>query len=137
MPELVLKNTLAVHSFVYSTMKKIELKVKEIPMWESKKGDHELLKAVCKFMIEELDLAVNDSTAPIKLSSDQANKIDKTKLVIEALSNVYGLSEEEQLALETGVEFLLNNKVLKNKKIRRSFVSLGNKLISKVFFLKK
>lgn len=137
MSDFKVKNSLAVHTFIYSTIKKIEMKVKEIPLWETKKGDHELLKTVCKYINDELEKAVNDEHAPVKINDKEANKIDKSKIVIQALSNLFELSEEEQQALVDGVDFLLNNKLVKDKKLRRSFSRKIVKGIRKFFFWKK
>lgn len=137
MSEFKVKNSLAVHTFIYSTIKKIEMKVKEIPLWETKKGDHEVLKTVCKFINDELESAINDENAHVKLNDKQANNIDKSKIVVQALSNVFELTEEEQLSIQDGVDFLLNNKLVKNKKLRRSIVGKLSKGISKIFFWAK
>lgn len=137
MSEFKVNNSLAIHTFIYSTIKKIEMKVKEIPMWESKKGDNEILKSACLFIIEELERAVNDNEAPIKLKAKQANSIDKSKIVMQSLSNIFDLTEEEQATIECNVDFFLNNKIITDKKIRRSIIKKVSKKLSKIFFWKK
>lgn len=137
MSEFKVKNSLAVHTFIYSTIKKIEMKVKEIPMWESKKGDNEILKSACLFIIEELERAVNDKEAPVQLKAKQANTIDKTKIVMQSLANIFDLTDEEQATIESNVEFILNNKIIVDKQFRQSIIKKVSKKFNKLFFWKK
>lgn len=137
MSEFELKNSLAVHTFIYSTMKKIELKIKDIPEYQTKKYDKEVLKSACKFINDELEKAVNDDTNHVKLKAKEANKIDKSKLVIQALANVFELTDEETQELESSIDFFFNNKIVKDKKLRRSIIGKVVKGVNKIFFWKK
>lgn len=116
--KLQVSNTLAVHKFVFSLIKHISDEIKTIPSFDTKKGDSELLKAIVKLVSKELQRAVDSG----ELTQAQANSIDKSEIIVQAMSSAFGmeLTDSEKEALLTGIEFLIDNRLVKNKRIRKT-----------------
>ncbi len=127
--KLKVKNSLAIHSTIFGIVDDVVKEIKKIPKFETKKNDNELLKSICLYVNDELKNSVETDL----IKSKQANKIDKVKIIIEALDEVYDLTEEEKAALDTALEFMIDNKVVPNKKVRKSFYSSVNKLFKKLY----
>jgi len=54
-------------------------------------------------------------------------KIDKEKLVVDALREVFNLTEDEQNTIKNQIEFLFNNnKIVKVDETKKFFKSVGD-----------
>ena len=102
--DIELKNNLNSH-FVYNDLiVKIIDKTRLIPKMEMLKRDPELTLFVCN-LIENI----------IKKS----DKIDKQKLVCEALQIIFNLNAVEVETIKTQIEFLFSNNKIKKVKLRK------------------
>jgi len=102
MENVKLKNSLAIHNFVFGLIKKLALKIKEIENFTNLKMNPELTKYICQCVEQELS----------KVAKKLKTKIDKTKIVTEVLTQVFGLSDTEVLQIESQVDFLFDNKLI-------------------------
>ena len=115
---LKLENSLALHNATLRIVKKVVCQVKELEQYEAKKFDSELTKAVCRLV----DKLVRESCVGDKpdLSKKQAETIDKKAVVGLVLCEVFNLSQEEKDVVDSQIDFILENKLLKRSMLRRA-----------------
>jgi hypothetical protein len=126
MTNVKFENSLAVHDFTLSLVKKISLAIKEIEQWNTKKLDNELTKWVCKYV----DAAISDATsskATKPLTSSQALAINKAAVVIQALKQTFDLTDSEVSIVQSQIDFLIDNGLISS-----SAVTTISKVISSV-----
>ena len=116
--ELDLKHGLSKHFVFHSLVQVLITKIKEeIPKFEELKLNIELTLLCCNIV---------ENTVKKK------TKIDKEKLVIDALTQVFNLTEEEQKTIKNQIEFLFNNnKIVKIDETKKFFKSVGDWFIKK------
>lgn len=126
--KLKLKHGLALHSIGYQIIESCVEQVKAIPEYTSKRNDVELATAVCKLIQRQIQEAVDNGY----ITAKQAEQLDKGVIVVEVMNRVYELDDDEVNSLRSSIEFLVNHKLLKDKKIRRSMVSFAKWCLKKV-----
>lgn len=115
--ELDLKHGLSKHFLYNSLVQTIVMKVGGIPLVHELKLNPELTLLVCNIV---------ENSVPSK------KKIDKEKLVTEALTSIFTLTDDEQKAIKSQIEFLHDNKqIVKIDKVSKFFTDAS------VWFLKK
>jgi len=118
LPEIKLK-TKMLSSVTYDTiLAKVVEKLKQLPNISQYKGSLDFLRLACS-MIEQL----------VK----KKHKIDKKKLVLDIMHQVFGLLNIELLTIGEQIEFLLQNKMIKSK----SLVKKVAQTVAKHVFQKK
>ena len=111
--ELDLKHGLSKHFVFHSLVQVLITKIKEeIPKFEELKLNIELTLLCCNIV---------ENTVKKK------TKIDKEKLVVDALREVFNLTEDEQKTIKNQIEFLFNNnKIVKIDETKKLFKSVGD-----------
>ncbi len=102
---LKLKNSSKIQNFVGGLIIKSILKVKEIHNYEDQKLNQEITEAVAKFVEREL---FHDGT----IKSEQ---IDKREIVKEVLRQTWKLTEDDMKILDSQLDYLIENKIVKKK----------------------
>jgi len=119
MIKLKFKHNLKQHALIFSLMKEIINKIKEIENWESLKSDPDLIFSVAT--------SVEDEVAKSKIKS-----IDKKDLVIEIFKMVYDLTDEEKEVIRKIIDYQLNNKLIKKKNfLSRAYRYVKSYVVSK------
>ena len=115
----LVKHTLSKHFVFHNLVETLIKKIKEeIPKFEELKLNIELTLLCCNI---------------VENTIKKKTKIDKEKLVVEALTNVFTLQETEQKTLKDQIEFLFNNgKILKVDETKKFFKSVGDWFIRKL-----
>jgi hypothetical protein len=112
LPEIKLK-TKMLSSVTYDTiLAKVVEKLKQLPNISQYKGSLDFLRLACS-MIEQL----------VK----KKHKIDKKKLVLDIMHQVFGLLNTELLTIGEQIEFLLQNKMIKSKSLVKKVVQTVTK----------
>jgi len=116
--ELDLKHGLSKHFVFHSLVQVLITKIKEeIPKFEELKLNIELTLLCCNIV---------ENTVKKK------TKIDKEKLVVDALREVFNLTEDEQKTIKNQIEFLFNNnKIVKIDETKKFFKSVGDWFVRK------
>jgi hypothetical protein len=115
--ELDLKHGLSKHFLYNSLVQTISIKVGAIPLVHDLRMNTELTLLVCNIV---------ENSVPSK------KKIDKEKLVIEALTSIFTLTDEEQKAIKSQIEFLYDNKqIVKIDKVSKFFTDAGAWFVKK------
>jgi hypothetical protein len=123
--KLKISNSLSTHCFSLSLIDEVVSEIRKLPDFQSKRLDAELTKSVVKMVRD----AVIESQGK-QLTSKQADALDKTELVVCALSKAFGLSEEETTLISNQIDFVMQNRVVSKRvfaKIARKAVSLFKK----------
>lgn len=106
--DLNFKNQLNKHFVFHSLVKVLVTKIKEdIPKFEDLKLNLELTLLCCNIV---------ENTVTKK------TKVDKQKLVCDALTEVFNLTEEEQKTTKGQIEFLFDNKKIIKVDVCRKFL---------------
>ena len=116
--DLVLKNSLSKHFVFHNLVQTLITKIKEeIPKFEELKLNIELTLLCCNIV---------ENTVKKK------TKVDKEKLVVDALTDVFTLTEVEQKTIKDQIEFLYtNSKILKVDEVKKFFTSVGAWFVKK------
>ena len=115
--ELDLKHGLSKHFFYNSLVQLIAVKIGAIPLVEDLRMNTELTLLVCN---------ITENSVPSK------KKIDKEKLVVEALTKVFTLTDDEQKTIKSQIEFLYDNKqIIKIDKVSKFFNDAGAWFVKK------
>lgn len=119
MSELVkFKHSVAQHTFIFNLIKKLVLKIKEIEHYETLKLNPQITQGVCEMIKEEMS----------KLKKTLAAKIDARELARESLKQVFELTEEELKFIDSQLDYMLDNKLIKQvsvfKKAEKWLLSL-------------
>lgn len=115
MSTLKLENSLALHQTTLSIVKKVIFSLKQLEQYESKKYDGELVKSVCRLTYKLIKTAVKEK----ELTKKQSLQIDNKVVVMMVLKEVFSLTEAETNVLESQIDFILENKLLQNRKLGR------------------
>jgi hypothetical protein len=110
--DLILKNSLSKHFVFHNLVQTLITKIKEeIPKFEELKLNIELTLLCCNIV---------ENTVKKK------TKVDKEKLVVDALTDVFSLQEPEQKTLKDQIDFLYHNgKIVKIDEVKKFFTSVG------------
>lgn len=110
--DLILKNSLSKHFVFHNLVQVLIKKIKEeIPKFEELKLNIELTLLCCNIV---------ENTVKKK------TKVDKEKLVVDALTDVFSLQETEQKTIKDQIEFLFTNgKILKVDEVKKFFRDAG------------
>ena len=103
---LYLKNNMDKHNIYYSLLKLVTEKIRLIPNYEILKNEIELVLLVCN-IIENV------------VKKNNKTKIDKKQLVIDIFSGVFGLSPTDIISLKITIDFLFNNKLIKQISLKK------------------
>ena len=103
---LYLKNNMDKHNIYYSLLKLVTEKIRLIPNYEILKNEIELVLLVCN-IIENV------------VKKNNKTKIDKKQLVIDIFSTVFGLSPPDIISLKITIDFLFNNKLIKQISLKK------------------
>jgi hypothetical protein len=115
--DLNFKNSLNKHYVFYNLVEVLVKKIKAIPKIEELKLNLELTLLCC-------DIVEN--------TVSKKTKIDKQKLVNEALTQIFTLTEEEQKTIKNQIEFLYDNgKIVKLDAFTKFFTDAGKWLAKK------
>jgi len=119
MEKVKFTNSLAIHNFVFGLIKRMSLKVKEIENYVSLKMNPELTKYVCQCVEEELN----------KVSKQLRLKIDKSSIIKEVLTQVFGLSSDEISQIEAQIDFIADNNSIPKTNIVTSSLNAVQSLL--------
>ena len=110
--ETTFKNGLNKHFVFHNLVQTIVKKIKEdIPKFEELKLNIELTLLCCNI---------------VENTVEKKTKIDKQKLVIDALTEVFTLAETEQTTIKSQIEFLYDNgKIIKVDPVKKFFKHAG------------
>lgn len=118
---LKLKNSSRQKNFVAGLIIKGCIQVKQINAYESQKMSQEITESVAKFIEKEI----------YKESGIKDDTFDKKALTKEILRQCYDLAEEELTIIDSQLEYLIENNIVKKKgrfyrlyKLLRSVVRL-------------
>ena len=105
LPDITFKHKLKHHNYYYGLVAKISELIMQIPDYgrDNIRVELELIRTVCNI--------VENSSIP-KNNKDNL-KVDKKKLVIDALHKVFAYSENEKNIVANIIDFLFNNKFIK------------------------
>lgn len=105
LPDITFKHKLKHHNYYYGLVSKIADLIMKIPDYgrDNIRVELELIRTVCNI--------VENSSIP-KNNKDTL-KIDKKKLVIDALHRVFAYSENEKNIVANIIDFLFNNDFIK------------------------
>ena len=107
-----LKNSLSKHFVFHDLVNVLVTKIKEIPKFEQLKLNIELTLLCCNIV---------ENSVKKKL------KVDKEKLVVDALTDVFTLTEVEQKTIKDQIEFLHSNKrIIKVDEVKKFFKDVGD-----------
>ena len=99
-PDFKFRNNLEKHNLVFGLIQQVSAHIKEIPNFDKLRVELELIKLVCR-IVENI------------VKRGNPKKVDKKQLVIDALSNVFNLTPGEKTIVESLIDFLWNNKLIK------------------------
>jgi hypothetical protein len=102
---LYLKNNMDKHNIYYSLLKLVTEKIRLIPNYEILKNEIELVLLVCN-IIENV------------VKKNNKTKIDKKQLVIDIFTTVFG-NQIDILSLKITIDFLFNNKLIKQISLKK------------------
>ena len=102
---LYLKNNMDKHNIYYSLLKLVTEKIRLIPNYEILKNEIELVLLVCN-IIENI------------VKKNKKTKIDKKQLVIDIFTTVFG-NQIDILSLKITIDFLFNNKLIKQISLKK------------------
>jgi len=110
--DFILKNSLSKHFVFHNLVQVLIKKIKEeIPKFEELKLNIELTLLCCNIV---------ENTVKKK------TKVDKEKLVVDALTDVFTLTEIDQKTIKDQIEFLFTNgKILKVDEVKKFFRDAG------------
>jgi hypothetical protein len=116
--DLVLKNSLSKHFVFHNLVETLIKKIKEeIPKFEELKLNIELTLLCCNI---------------VENSVKKKTKVDKEKLVVDALTDVFSLQEPEQKTIKDQIEFLFTNgRIVKVDETKKFFKSVGDWFVKK------
>ena len=97
-------HSLKKHAIVFGLIEKIAEKIKQIPNYESIRLEIELVLTVGN-IVENY------------ISKGNKKKVDKKQLVIDALSKVFNYNEQEKSLVGSLIDFLHNNKKIKETSV--------------------
>jgi len=124
--KIKLKNSLANHVLINSLIEALVDYIKNnIPKYLDLKLNNELTQSACKVVDK---IILNDKT----LSEKQKNKILKELIVIEAFKVLFNLNDDEVQLIESQIEFLVDNKLIKSKSIFQKVIKGTSKFLKKV-----
>lgn len=105
LPDITFKHKLKHHNYYYSLVSKISELIMKIPDYglHNIRVELELIRTVCNI--------VENSSIP-KNNKDNL-KVDKKKLVIDALHKVFAYSDNERNIVGNIIDFLFNNNFIK------------------------
>ena len=107
-----LKNSLSTHFVFHDLVKVIVTKIKEIPKFEELKLNIELTLLCCTI---------------VENSVKKKTKVDKEKLVVDSLTEIFNLQEPEQKTIKEHIVFLhTNKKIIKVDETIKFFKSVGD-----------
>ena len=111
--DLILKNSLSKHFVFHNLVQVLIKKIKEeIPKFEDLKLNIELTLLCCNIV---------ENTVKKK------TKVDKEKLVVDALTEIFTLQEIEQNTIKDHIEFLhTNKKIVKVDETVKFFKTVGD-----------
>ena len=111
--DLILKHSLSKHFVFHNLVDTLVKKIKEeIPKYEDLKLNIELTLLCCNI---------------VENSVKKKTKVDKEKLVIESLTEIFILTEEEQKTIKNHIEFLhTNKKIVKVDETVKFFKTVGD-----------
>jgi uncharacterized Fe-S cluster-containing MiaB family protein len=100
-----LKNNSKVSNFVGGLIIKSCLQIKEINNFESQKLNQEITEAVAKYIEQEIfhDGTIDGST------------LNKREIIKEVLKQCYNLVEEDLVIIDSQLDYLIENKIIKKK----------------------
>ena len=104
MSQVKLENSLAQHQCLFSLIKQCCLKIKEIENYEDLKLKNEVTKYVAK-LVEE---GINQSP----LTRKQKKLINKRSIIIQVITEVYDLVEEEIKIVDDQIDYNSENKIV-------------------------
>ena len=106
-----LKNSLSKHFVFHDLVNVLVTKIKEIPKFEELKLNIELTLLCCNI---------------VENSVKKKTKVDKEKLVVESLTQIFTLNEDEQKTIKNHIEFLHTNKrIVKIDEVKKFFKDAG------------
>ena len=112
-----LKHGLSKHFIFHDLVNVLVTKIKEIPKFEQLKLNIELTLLCCNIV---------ENTVKKK------TKVDKEKLVVDSLTEIFTLNEEEQKTIKNHIEFLHSNKrIVKVDETIKFFKSVGDWFVRK------
>ena len=116
--DLNFKNQLNKHFVFHSLVAVLVKKIKEdIPKFEELKLNIELTLLCCNI---------------VENSVKKKTKVDKEKLVVDSLTEIFTLTEEEQKTIKNHIEFLhTNKKIVKVDETIKFFKSVGDWFVRK------
>jgi len=107
-----LKNSLSKHFVFHDLVNVLVTKIKEIPKFEELKLNIELTLLCCNI---------------VENSVKKKTKVDKEKLVVESLTQIFTLTEDEQKTIKNHIEFLHTNKrIVKIDEVKKFFKDVGD-----------
>ena len=107
-----LKNSLSKHFVFHDLVNVLVTKIKEIPKFEELKLNIELTLLCCNI---------------VENSVKKKTKVDKEKLVVESLTQIFNLQETEQNTIKDHIEFLHTNKrIVKIDEVIKFFKDVGD-----------
>jgi len=107
-----LKNSLSKHFVFHDLVNVLVTKIKEIPKFEELKLNIELTLLCCNI---------------VENSVKKKTKVDKEKLVVESLTQIFTLNEDEQKTIKNHIEFLHTNKrIVKIDEVKKIFKDVGD-----------
>ena len=112
-----LKHGLSTHFIFHDLVNVLVTKIKEIPKFEELKLNIELTLLCCNI---------------VENSVKKKTKVDKEKLVVESLTQIFTLNEDEQKTIKNHIEFLHTNKrIVKIDEVKKFFTSVGDWFVKK------
>ena len=120
---LKLQNSLEKSNFVKQLILKTICEIKtNLVDFEQYKLNQQLINDVINFVKSEISKS--------KYSKDE---FDKTEIIKEIMSQVFGtLSETELIILDSSIQFILDNKLVKKRGILKKGLSLTSSVISTI-----
>jgi len=107
-----LKHGLSKHFVFHDLVNVLVTKIKEIPKFEQLKLSIELTLLCCNI---------------VENSVKKKTKVDKEKLVVDSLTEIFSLQEPEQNTIKDHIEFLhTNKKIVKVDETVKFFKSVGD-----------
>lgn len=94
-----------VHNFVGGLIIKSCLQIKEINNFEGQKLNQEITEAIAKYIEQEI---FHDGTI-------KGDTLDKRAIIKEVLQQCYDLSEEDLTVIDSQLNYLFENKIIKKK----------------------
>ena len=119
---LKLQNSLEKSNFIKQLILKAICEIKTLIDFEQYKLNQQLINDVINFVKSE-----------ISKSKYSKEEFDKTEIIKEIMSQVFGtLSETELLILDSSIQFILDNKLVKKRGILKKGLSLASCVVSTI-----